>query len=236
MRALLLFVLFIAAVCAFGQAPSQGELVRPDAYVKVSKDSSGVDILEVTMLKANYPADLLRQQLTDLGKTLGSETKIILAERHNPTTGQSGSGLLRITASVPGLIDRKKNVLGLQALARAFAGVAEPNTIDGLMIQYTSETPNAKVIQRFTSQNVRVSGQADPRTGVEYRITLISQVPAEIVIPEGEETTPAVAKPPVPPPSGPGTGVIILIIVAALALGALVYSLLVRQRPNARSK
>jgi hypothetical protein len=240
MRAFVLLFLFAMCVCAIGQqnpGNNSSALVRPDAYIRVSQDASGSNVLEVTMLDRNYPAELLQRQLAQIGKEVGSQTRIILVERHNPMTGKKENGELRVTAAVPNLIDRAKGILGLQALARAFAGAPAPNTVDGLMVQYETEQPTEKIINKWNSDSVRVVGQASPGTGIEYRITLLSQDPTQIVIPEGRAGE-NVPKPPVPPApsSSPNWIILTIFIIAALALGALVYSLLLRPGSRGNSQ
>jgi hypothetical protein len=151
-------------------------------------------------------------------------------------TGKSEGGQLRVTAAVPGLVNKEQNRLGLQQLARAFAGVAEPNTVDGLMIQYTPGIAGAQPVRRYTSDAVRLTGTYSPQTGLEYRVTLTDQARDHIIIPEGNDPVPA-AQPAKPAPEPRSNLLIyIIIVVAALALGALVYSLLLRPKPRERSR
>jgi hypothetical protein len=69
---------------------------------------------------------------------------------------------------------------------------------------------------------------------VEFRIQLLTQDPAKISIPDDRRQPPPKAAPPSPKPA-PGTDWLLVgvIVVAAIAVGALVYSLLLRGRPRA---
>ena len=233
MRFILVSIALMLSIVAWAQ-DSAVTSNRPDAYIKISTDNAGVQILEITMLKKDYPQELLRQQLATLGKEVGSEPRIVYAERHNPLTGKAAGGQLRVTAAVPGLIRHQESVLGLQALARAFAGAPSPNEVDGLMIQYAKEVPTKTTIRDYNAPGVvAVTANASPQTGVEYRIALLTQDPTKIIIPEGQA-----AKAPIPPTKpveksgGVNLIVIFVVIVAALAVGALVYSLLLRPKPR----
>ena len=237
MRFLLILLALVSSIVAWAQDPSATSK-RPDAYIKVSTDNAGIQILEITMLKADYPQELLKSQLANLGKELGTEPRIIYAERHNPLTGQMAGGQLRVTASVPGLIRRDQSVLGLQALARAFVGAPAPNVVDGLMIQFSKEIPTKSTIRDFNEAGViSITANASPQTGVEYRISLLTQDPTKIIIPEGlEGKKPELPVKPVEKPSGLNLIVVFLIVVAAIAAGALVYSLLLRPKPRGGSR
>jgi hypothetical protein len=239
MRGALGFCVFLSFCACFGQQnpPDLFQTMRPDLMIVVSKHPTGADDLEITTLAKNYPQALLAKQIQDLGSQIGSAPRGLSIASTNPIPGNANTAALRAIFAVSGLIQRDKNILGLQAIARAFAASPENGKANALMIQFSTESPTSTIVQRFRSEAVELQASADPRFGLEYRIKLSSTDPAKIVIPEGQAAKDfRAAKPEPAPKGGPDWSIIVVIAIAALAVGALVYSLLLRPRPKTPPK
>jgi hypothetical protein len=247
MRAVLALAIVLLSCLATAQGqepPASGQGQRPslfltapfDLIIKVTKHQLGADVIEITALKTDYPAELLREQVERLGESLNSQPRGLSITRYE-IPGDSGPGQPRATFAVDGLVQREQARLGLQPLVRAFAGAPEPHTVRGLTIQYESEAPGADTIRRYSGEHVEIEGQAHPITGLEYRVVLRSQNAEDIVIPEGQEARDMQQQKREPAPErGPDWLIIGVFAVATLAVGALVYSLLLRPAPKGRKR
>lgn len=207
-----------------------------DATIVVRKNDLGTDNVTVS-LDEKYPAEVLKQQADRLAKELGTDLRGYRTEIYRPNPNDPG-GYLRATFAVAGLIKREASQLGLGAMAKAFAGAPEPYTLKTLMIQYESEAPTQQTLKQWKDPDggVLVQADASPQTGIEYRIRLNTQDPAKIRIPEGSDAQAEKATPTKKeePESRSDWWLWPVILLAALSIGALVYSLLLRPRPNAR--
>ena len=93
---------------------------------------------------------------------------------------------------------------------------------------FEKQKPNADTVKDYRSDAVEVQADSQPGSiGIEYRISLKEQNPDKIEIPDSAL---AVAKGPnqIVVPGGPDTATYVLIGLAAVAVGALVYSLTLR--------
>jgi hypothetical protein len=237
-RALAVGLVLLAGLC-LGQSQDSPNLFlteRQDVTIVARKSKLGPDDLTVTV-ENSYPKEQLQSQIQTLAQMLGSEVLGLGISAYNPNPQNPKQGYLRAIFGVRGLINREKGVLNLQALARAFAGGKPP--VDVLYIQFETEAPSTSVLQKWRDPDgsVVLQGRASPEFGIEYKIKLNTQDPSKIRIPEGadahEEQKPA-PKAETPPTSN--VWVWPVVILAALALGALVYSLLLKPRPSARPK
>jgi hypothetical protein len=243
----LIFLMVMCLALSQGQvtpAPGSQDESRPnlfltahfDVIIRVTKHDLGADLVEITALNPEYPPELLRKQVEQLGESLQSAPRGLRITSYR-YEGDSGPGQARASFGLVGLVRRDEAKLGLQQITRAFAGAPEPYTVHGLNIQYESEAPDTNILRRYRSDVVELEAQAHPMTGIEYRIVLRSQDPEAIVIPEGQDAHDARNAPPVPPPAdGPNWLIIVIIAVASIALGALVYSLLLRPRSTGRKR
>ena len=238
---LLLGILRVAVAQSETPPPAQKSLFAslvPDATISIRKHPMGADMVDITMKAAGYPPKLLDAQLKALGTFLGSQPRgvqigDVILDETNPN-----SKFLKASFAVDGVIDRKVGSVRLRPFVQAFAGAAKPWTINSVEFQFQGEVPTEKMLQYFRSKGEIVEGKfentKDARTaGIEFRVQLLSQDPAKIDIPEpGDNPAPPIKKP-VPPPGMDWTTIIVF-IVAAGAVGALVYSLLLRGRPKGR--
>jgi len=229
-------VLFAAVLTTLASAQSSGSLFRserPDLTVVVRKHAIGPDLVEVTAQDAKYPPELLEEQVNRLAQELQTTPTGLRIFVHEIDPKNPSLKFLRATFSVPGLIDRTEGTLRVGAIARAFAHKGGERS-DVLMVQFAGEQPSKKTVSRFEPKDGTVAIQGtfeSPTHGVEYRVKIGTDDPNKINVPDrGPGTAPAKA-PPKPVATVDWT-LIALLVVAALAMGALVYSLLLRARPK----
>ncbi|CAN5438775.1 hypothetical protein BH11ARM1_BH11ARM1_09560 [soil metagenome] len=230
-----ILVLGIALMASLSLGQGLFETLKPDLLIVVSKHPAS-DNVEVMNQAPDYPKDLMLKQVERLGELLNSPARGTMVQPFEIIEGNPKTAGTKIIFAVTGLINKEANTLGLQTLARAFAlgPKGQPNK---LWIQYSTEGASTALVQKFESETVALQAHSDPIFGLEYKIDIRTQDPDKIVIPEGQAAIDFRAKPPSPPPAPKGIDrtVIILILVAALALGALVYSLLLRPRSKSVS-
>jgi hypothetical protein len=241
MRGLLAFALLFCAFRAVAQPTETPNLYltdKQDVTIVARKHPLGSDILTVTVVDT-YPKESLVRDIQKLGEVLKSEVLALSVERFNPNPQNPTGGYLRAEFGVRGLIDREQSKLGLQALAQAFMGGKPPDQIDSLFIQYETEAPSTSILRQWKSDDgsILVQGRASPQFGIEYKVKVFGVTDAsKIRIPEGADAVAPPATPPKPPaPSRSDGWIWALVVISALAIGALVYSLLIRPRPTTRS-
>lgn len=209
----------------------------PEANITISKHPMGADMVEITMTPLGYPPKLLRSQISALGKYLNSEPRGLEVYDYVLDPSNAKTHFTKAQFAVDGIIDRKLGSVRLNPFAKAFAGAPDPWTVHGLDIQLKSEVPTAKMIKVWRGQGVLLQGQFNPTkdailSAIEFRMLLKSQDPAKMDIPEpGDAPVSKRTSSATTPPMDWAT--IGVFLVAALALGALVYSLLLRSRPRA---
>lgn len=220
-------------VLAVGQT-SLFETVKPDVIVLVRQHkNTGADLVQITLVKAGYPKELLKQQIESLGRELGVAPRGVgIVSR--TIGGTRKESFLSANFAVDGLIERDLNILRMQPILRAFAGAPEPNAIRGLNIVFDGETPSKRTLEAYEVPNVlRAEARFMPvPRGIEYRVELLSQDPAAITFPEKFDTPNE--KPPknTSVPRDNRVLIVVLFVVAGLALGALVYFAMLRGGPR----
>ncbi len=238
MRFALLFFLsaLFSVACAQSDPSNFYKSVVPDVTINIHKHPTGADMIEITMRAEGYPQDLLKSQIKKLGEYLHSEPRGVDVGSYGPDPAQPGLKFTKGEFAIDGVIDRKNGTFRINPFAQAMAGAPDPWTIHGMEIQFQGEVPTSEIPRRWPSQFVpgegRFEGEKDSRlTGVEYRITLLSQDPTKFDIPEpGQKPSSQ------PQEKGKSNGLdwtsIVVFFVAVGAVGALVYSLLLRVRPK----
>jgi hypothetical protein len=225
-----------------GQQPSENlfQTVRPQVLMTVRRDPNGsrADLIEVRTIDPQYPVDQLRAQIIELGRLLGSEPRGLLVARSSITGSDASMTTIKGSCAVDNLIDRGTRNFHLTEIARAFAGYAPPHEVTGISLMFIGEAPTRDTLLAFGSKEgpVQVQGMYDPTIqGIQYRLRLNTQKPDEILIPEGPEQKPAEKTSSV---AGEGVDWLIWgpIAASALAVGALVYSLLVRSTSSRQAK
>lgn len=231
------------ATSAFGQSPQVPQnlfqTVRPQVLLTIRRDPNGsvADLLEARTIDPQYPADQLRAQLIELGRLMNSEPRGLLVARASITGADASMTTIKASCAIDNIIDRRSSKFHLAEIARAFAGYPEPHAVKGISVLFVGEKPGKETILEYGTESsaVQVQGTLDPTFGgVEYRIKLNSQKAEDIVIPEGSEQKPSTA-PSTDANRGFDWTMWGLVFVAACALGALVYSLVVRSTSSKRS-
>jgi hypothetical protein len=237
MRGLMLLAVLILACLGWGQDPSLFHTVRPDVILTIRKHSTGADLLTAMAVDPKYPVDLLSSQVSKIAANLGGQIRGLQAVKYSPT-GDTKYATARVTGAVDGLIDRKSPNLHLQEIVRAFAGAESPYTVKGLNVTFDGETATAVMVSRYVEKEagVRLEGQFTKTPPIiEYRVELLTQDPNAITIPATVEpknkNEPSTAK-----RTGVDWTLWGLLAGAAVAAGALVYSVLLRSSPKPRSK
>ncbi len=192
--------------------------------------------MTVTVLDADYPPDLLQTQATAMGSESPSGIRGLQVSPYQPDKNNPTSSFLRASFAVDGLIDQQ-GMLHIEPLARALAGAPAPHTIHQFFVEFEGATIAPTTLGDFSSPSVLVTRDVQgPR--VEYAVTLYSQVPAAIQIPDSNAPITTIT-PLDQPKKEKGTDWVTLTayIVAAVAGGALVYCLLlILLRANPRNK
>lgn len=223
----------IAGAEALAQTVNLFRTVRPQLLIGIRRDPNGsrADLIEARTIDPKYPPEQLRAQIIELGRLMGSEPRGLNVTRSS-ITGDASMTTIKATCAIDNIIDRESTKLNLGAIAKAFAGYAAPNEVTGLSVQFLGEAPKKTTLLEYGKEGdpVMVQGSYDPTfNGVEYRIKINSQDPKLIEIPEGSEQ-----KAPTTPSTDAGTGtdwtVWGLVFIAAIAVGALVYSLLTNSK------
>lgn len=215
------------------------ELIRPDVIVVVQKHRLGADLVEINMVAPDYPKELLERQVIKLCSLLGSDARGLLVTTSTIQAPAAGK-VTKATFATDGIIDHEKGLIRIEPFAKAFAGAASPFTVKGINIMLDGEAPTTSTVQRYGIDQV-IAGEArynqSPRS-IEYRIQLLSQDDKKLKFPDRYE---APNKPATEKPSSTGnrTAVVLgLFIVGSLALGTLVYLLVLRggTRPSSKKR
>ncbi len=136
------------------------------------------------MQDEDYPRELLAKQIEALGRYMGMDIRGL------QIVSSAGGGMIGnvLTAdfAMNGLIDRQAGIFELASFARAFAGAPDQHRVDVLAITFEKERPKEGVtVATSSGSSAEVVSQYDANlNAVEYRITLKTQNPDEIDIPE----------------------------------------------------
>ena len=206
--------------------------VKTQIAVRVWKHPVGADMVEVTALEPAYPGQLLRSQVEMLGSKLHSIPRGLTVFRNEISPGMS---FTKATFAVDGLIDRTKHLLHISEVVQAFAGAPPPFTVTGMSIIYDGETPSANTPRSFDSRAVSLDSQLSTSPAlIEYRVQLLSQDPGSLAIPEVLEQKNDAA-PSKAAKAGTDWTLWSLVAISAVAVFALVYSLVLKATAKPRS-
>ncbi len=215
----------------------------PEATVVVTRHPTGADLVEVTVVRADYPPDALRRACERVGELTGVPVRGLTVGNTNPL---SGKGFPKATFATNGLVADAPPRFRLEPVLRAFGFSASP--LKALAIIYNGERADASVLRTFATPAahgrpagaLRVAAQrlppgpGSPAGGVEYRTLLTDARESDVVLPGPRA---AGARPaPSAPPAAPDNTLPIVGAVGALAAGGLVYALVARPRPDPRAK
>lgn len=243
MRLPLALSCLLAFALANGQSQTRQSLfmtTRFDAAIVVSPaKKEDMQDVQVTVLKATYSPQLLQEQIVRLGRELNFEPRGVQIFTYSFDDSDPTARQLKASFGIAGLVE-PDGVLRIQPLARAFALESGRDRLDGLMVQFQNQVPTDNTLRACSPpapgcEGVEVEARAQDRTyGVEYRVKLLTHDPAKISTPDRKSLAPVAS--PKPPEKKSADGLLIaLIAFAAVAMGALVYSLLLRGRPTART-
>ena len=232
-RAPFLLLLFMAGGGLLAQQ-ADPKSSRPDVTIVIREHATSADMVEVTMSRADYPTELLRQQMEYLGSELNSMPRGLDVQRIGLDPTNKELQFVKARFAVDGILDKAGHRLNIQPLLRAFAGAPEPHTIKHLLIIFDGEKPSARTVKKHVSDAVEAEANfVSAPAEVEYHVTLKTQDRDKITFPaQAPEQKPGTK------PSANGSGPSMLfygaIGIAALAVGALVYLILLRGGRSAR--
>jgi hypothetical protein len=195
----------------------------PKATVVVREDTSGSDLVEITMLGSGFPLAQLQAIVDRLGQQTGRGVRGVFV--YNTSKSGSADNFVKARFGTDNLIEPAQGVLNLQAIVRAFAGVPAPNTVDALLISFTDQLPGQNTIRSYATPELALLAtvQKNP-LALEYRVRMMTQDPRQLTIPERIQDTVTSPAPAQPAPTRPILAYV-LIGVGSLAVGALVYFL-----------
>lgn len=239
---LLLLGILRAAVAQPDSTPSRRESLFstgiPDVTITVTKHPMGADMVEMSFTKNGYPPDLVREQIHKLGLELSCDPRGVQVGEEAIDESEPTMRFTKAMFAVDGVIDREHGSVRLNPFARAFAGAPKAWTVHLLDLVFQNEVPTSNTISGWNGKFAVVEGRYQDSTksrfaGIEYRIQLLSQDSKARFIPEPWDKPVVPTEKPLKPAGTDWTTMAVLII-AAGAVGALVYSLLLRGRPAAR--
>lgn len=198
--------------------------------VIVREHKTGADLVQITLVKADYPKELLKEQINKIGELLGVAPRGV-AVTTTSITGATKMNFLRAEFAVDGIIEPDLPALRLEPILKAFAtGTTESNRITGINVMLDDLVPEPTTVLKHRVPNV-LNAEARfipaPR-GIEYRFELLTNDPDEISFPEKidkpNEKTPETTS------ETRDNRVLLFSLfgIAGLALGALVYFAMLR--------
>lgn len=219
MKRFLVVVVGLFATLSLGQTKFFSS-VTPQASVVVKQHPMGADLVEVTVLGAQYPQAALQEHISALGKELGADPRGV-------SIAVAGDSFVKATFAVPGIIQNKEPKFNIPAIARAFAFGNSPLT--QLSVMFMDMVPDSKTPAFWFAPNdawmMEGVGMKSPLS-IEYRVKVNTKNPAEVVLPgpgaekKNKETQAEQKK--------PDFVLIGAIVVAAISIGVLVYSAVIR--------
>jgi hypothetical protein len=222
-----LAVALVASAVAQTSAAPPPLAIHPDLVVFLRRNA-GADVLEISMVDADYPAALLTKQVNDLCARLKVPAIGLQVYTDQMVAGNPKLQFIHATFATSG-ITHDDGTINLTPLIQAFAGAPAPHTISGMNVIVDDFTPTPKTIKDFPGPGAVVQGRIDSNPpDVEYQIKLLSQNPSDINVQVG---APIVERKPSRPPES-GTNTILvwsLTILAGLGASALVYFLVVNR-------
>jgi len=153
----------------------------PDAVITIRRHAMGADIVTVKLLNAEYPADLLYKQVSQVSP--GS--KASWGVEAFPSGSQMGGGFPTAQFVTDGLTDPTSGAVDLQALILPFVGTPAPYTLDTFLISIEDFRPvSGQTLMMHRTDTVYVEGAVrQSPAALDYTVAIASQNPAEIRIP-----------------------------------------------------
>ena len=224
MRIFALPLLLLCSAAGFAQQSATSPGIRPQIIVQVKKDPIGADLITVKALDSSYSPKLLRSQSNEIGRLTGSGIRGLRIFQQLLQDNDPSSGMWESSFAVDGLIDSASGVLRLGPIVKAFAGAPKPSTIQAMLVDFDFQRAGTLTLGSYSSPYVSVDRRI-VQSSVEYEVTLLTQDPNLLTIPDSTQTS---ASPVAAAKVKAGTDWVfdVVLLVAALAFGALVYSLL----------
>ncbi len=215
------WVVLLGLLTAFGVGQTKFfSSVAPQATLVVKQHPMGADLVEVTVLGSNYPQESLKKHIEALGTELGTSPRGV-------SIAVAGDSFVKATFAVPGIIQNKEPKFNLPAIARAFA--FGNDALTQLSVTFMDMVPDAKTPAYWFAPKdawmMEGVGTKSP-LGIEYRLKVNTKNPSEVTLPgpgtekKNKETQEAQKKPDIV--------LIGAIVVAAISIGVLVYSAVIR--------
>lgn len=231
---ILLFGLAALVFCQSGKevdAPkvSLFRSAKPDAMLVVRRLPAGSDEVRITMLDPAFPEARLRAIIDAIAARANAAPGGVLVF----TEQLGGSPALMASFALPNIVVANPPGYKLDPLAKGFLDAGE-GSVDVIGVIFEGQTQKPATLRSYDSQAVRVeSQQHEGRIGLEYRISFSNQDPNSFTIPERVENKQETVE-----KSNRTGGVDLsmfgIVAVSALALGALVYFLLLWGKGTAR--
>ncbi len=243
MRFTLVIVCLLAIAVAVGQTPAAPSLfatTKIEAAVVVTPNKAGMQDVAITILKPTYSHELLQAQIARLGKELGFEPRGLQVTNYSFDPSDETARQVRATFGIAGLIDPQAGVLHVQPLAKALSIAQAPDSLEAVMIEFQGQSPTPNTIKSCSPpapgcSGVELEGRSEGAgAGIEYRVKFLTHDPDKVSVPDRPQQ-PVREVETKPEPKGTDWTLMSLIGLAAIAVGALVYSLLLRGRPAPRA-
>lgn len=221
------FLLLLSTLLLGASVWAQGK--KPDVVIVVTEHQTSAEMVEVTAARADYPSNLLQAQCEAIGAEVGTAVRGLKVYTYPINETDPKMKFLKASFATNGLIDRASGTLNLQALIRPFVGSPDPFTCSELSIIFAGEQPNAKTVKSYSKPGVlqATASASQVPAGLEYHVILVAQDPKSVEFPMQVDTTAPVKQDEEPRQSNQNL-VYALLAIAALSLGALVYSLFLR--------
>jgi hypothetical protein len=203
--------------------------LRSDAMVVVSQQPLNAQLVEISLLDPNYSSHALEAQCQRLGTLVNSAPRGLSIQSVKVREGDAG--LLKAKFGISNLIDPQQGLVRLEPLVRALGTRPGVPQIRVLTVLVEGVRPSPFTLQSWFTREVSVRGWERPiglgsTPSIEYRIAIVADDPATISIPDRH--TPKPSSPPPVKRASPKVTQYVVLGLGCLALGALVYSLLLR--------
>lgn len=228
-RTLVAWVVFLAASMAFSQGAVY-DSIRPEANIVIKRHNMGADLVEITVLSKDYPADALRAKIAALGKYLSVEPRGLAVNTVVLDPTSKAGAFLKASFGIDGLIRQAEPRLNLKPILQAFGTGDQP--LKKLSVQFAGVVPSNDTFARFLPEDgsVRIEAIATQTPpGIDYHVEVATDDPEKIILP-GLQSESQKVREATKISSGPPVGAIVGFAVGGLGLGLLVYSLALRGR------
>ncbi len=228
-RILVSVVAFLAACISLSQGAVY-DSIRPEANIVIKRHNMGADLVEITVLNKDYPADALKAKIASLGKYLAVEPRGLAVNSVVLDPTSKVGAFLKASFGIDGLIRSTEPRLNLRPILQAFG--TGPDPLKKLSVQFAGVVPSSDTFARFLPEDgtVRIEAIATKTPpGIDYHVDVVTDDPEKIILP-GLRSESQKVREATKIPTGPPLGAIVGFAVGGLGLGLLVYSLALRGR------